>query len=81
MNDGIKAMAKERAQASTSSLVSEELVHYGKNMARAKNCKKLRRPQKCFATAVDMDILSKMFHYDAFPISHALPRRSQMLWV
>ena len=81
VNDDIKAMAKERAQASTSSLVSEELVHYGKNMTRAKNCKKLRRPQKCFATAVDMEILHKRFHYNAFPISHSLPRKSARLLV
>ena len=75
----IKEMTKERAQASTSSLVSEELVHYGKNMRRNKNCKKLRRPQKCFATAIDMEILSKRFHYDAFPVSHSLARKSQRL--
>ena len=48
----ILSMAIEKLEATTSSLVSEEQVHFMKNGKRARASKRHRQPQRCMAVAI-----------------------------
>ena len=72
-------LGREKAEAISSSLPCEEMIHFMKNSKRQKGTKRLRRPQRCMATVISQSVLQKRFHFDAFPVDHVVPRKYMRL--
>ena len=75
----IYEMAKEKACGVSSSLPIEEFIHYMKNIVRAKTGPRLRRPQRAMGTVIGKELLTKRFHFDAFPVRSAVGAKRRRL--
>ena len=79
VTDDMIDFAEKECQSLSSRLRCEQQGHYMKNCNRAKTGRRIKRPQRCMRSVVAIEVMTKRFGFEAFPVDSNILRKCKRL--